>query len=153
MIAWSVALVAGAFVVMAAVIVVVLIEVKAFMKQVKQSIKQLEARTNLLVEDTSVMLKETNKAISDMHGHIEKCTPLFESAASAGKLLQTVSRTIDDISDKLTRSAHKHVLDAHQDNELRLGQMFRYFDAALTVWHSWHRFSHAPGEAVPREKE
>ncbi|MEK5060376.1 DUF948 domain-containing protein [Paenibacillus shunpengii] len=153
MIAWSVALMAGAFVILAAAGVLVLIEAKSLMKQVKRSVSQLEEKTDLLAADTSAMIQGTNKAISDMQGHLEKSAPLFESIASLGMVLQQVSRTMDEISLKLSRSAHKHVDGAHQDNEQRLGQMFRYVDAAMTVWHTWQRNTPAPGASRPLEKE
>ncbi|SFS45424.1 DUF948 domain-containing protein [Paenibacillus sp. 453mf] len=153
MVEWSVALMAGAFVILAAAGVLMLIEARSLMKQAKRSISQLEEKTNMLAVDTSAMIQGTNKAISDMQGHLEKSAPLFESIASLGTVLQQVNRTMDEISVKLSRSAHKHVDGAHQDNEQRLGQMFRYVDAAMTVWHSWQRNSPAPGNTSPREKE
>ncbi|WP_211749385.1 DUF948 domain-containing protein [Paenibacillus sp. Marseille-Q4541] len=153
MIAWSVTVAAGAFVILSAVMIVVLLNLRGMIKQFQGSMGLMEERTRLLTEDAIQLLQRTDDVVLDLQQHIQKSAPFLDSIEAAGTVLRTTTKQVENISATLSHSVEQHVQHAHEENEQRMGPLFRTIDAALTVWSSWHRFSKASGESDPNEKE
>lgn len=147
MIAWSVTIAAAAFVILSAVMIGVLLNVRAFIKQVQGSMERLEENTMLLTEDAAKVLRSTDHTVLMLQDHIQKSASFMDSVEAAGTVLRSTTQRVENISSTITHSVQQHVQSAHEENQERMGALFRSIDAALTVWSSIQRFSKISGDS------
>ena len=153
MIEWSVAVAAGAFVILSAVMIAVLMNLRRLIMQFQGSIEQIEEKTRLLTVDTVQLLQRTDHTVLMIQEHIQKSASFMDSVEAAGTVIRSTTQQVDNISSAISHSVLEHVQHAHEENQQRMSPLFRSIDAALTVWSSWQRFSKASGEPGPTEKE
>ncbi|MBD7967033.1 DUF948 domain-containing protein [Paenibacillus gallinarum] len=153
MMEWSVAVAAGAFVILSAFMIAVLMNLRRLIKQLQGTILQMEERTRLLTVDAVQLLQRTDHTVLMMQEHIRKTASFVESMEAAGTVIRSTTQQVDHISSAISHSVMQHVQHAHEENQQRMSPLFRSLDAGLTLWSTWQRFSKASGESDPSEKE
>lgn len=154
MVEWSVAVAAGAFVILTVVMIAVLMNLRILIKQLQGTAEQMEEQVRLITEDAVQLLQRTDHTVSMIQEQIRKSASFMDSVEAAGTVMRSTAQQVDNISSAISHSVIQHVQHAHEENQQRMSPLFRSLDAAMTLWSSWQYFSKASAVSPdPSEKE
>ncbi|CAM2962887.1 DUF948 domain-containing protein [Paenibacillus sediminis] len=147
MMEWSAAVVAASFVLLVAAVVYILYKLHNVLKQTNQAMIEIRQHAEVIAREAEVVLQQGKGVLSRMDRQIQTIEPVFISIQGASKQLQKMTSSVNGIAEFANKLTLNRVNQAHLENEQRFGEMFRWFDAGLTVWHSWcsHQSIHSRG--------
>ncbi|OIA99473.1 hypothetical protein AK95_20065 [Paenibacillus sp. LC231] len=140
---------------LAAAIGIVLIAVAAviMMVSVKRLIGRAETMLGRLEEDSARLTQEASQVLVQASVSLEMIQRQLAAgeafAASMSDAASAVAKTADAVhavGKKASITAIEHLERARLDNERQIGEMFRWVDAGMTLWHSWNKYTSKSGE-------
>ncbi|MEK3734258.1 MULTISPECIES: hypothetical protein [Paenibacillus] len=136
---WS-ALAAGiGIMLMAAAAVVMAVSFRKVLQRTEAVLSRLEADSAHLSEEASQVLEQANAALTSVQHQLAAGEAFASSMSEAAAAVAETAENIRAIGKRASVSAIEHIERARLDNERHIGEIFRWIDAGVTVWHSWNR--------------
>lgn len=143
---WS-ALAAGiGILLMAAAAVVMAVSLRKVLQRTEAVLGRLEDDSAHLSREASQVLEQANEALRSLQRQLAAGEAFTSSMSEAASAVAQTAEDIRSIGKRASVSAIEHIERARLDNERHIGEIFRWIDAGMTVWHSWNRHASKSGE-------
>ncbi|MGG1879809.1 DUF948 domain-containing protein [Paenibacillus cisolokensis] len=136
---WS-ALAAGiGMMLMAAAAVFMAVSFRKVLQRTEVVLARLEADSAHLSKEASQVLEQANAALTSVQHQLAASEAFASSMSEAASAVAETAENIRAIGKRASVSAIEHIERARLDNERHIGEIFRWIDAGMTVWHAWNR--------------
>ena len=136
---WSAVAAAAAMLLMAGAMFGMMTAVRRVLFRTEETLGKLEREVLLLSQNASAVLDQTSASLSSLKTQLAAgesiAVHLNEAAASAA----AAAEEVHSITRRASETAIEHLERARLDNERTIGEVFRWMDAGMTVWHAWQR--------------
>ncbi|GAA0842101.1 hypothetical protein GCM10008915_40660 [Bifidobacterium pullorum subsp. gallinarum] len=143
---WS-ALVAGVGIVLIAVAaIIVMLSIKKLLNRTEAMLKRLEEDSTQLAQEASQVLRQASVSLEMIQRQMAAGEAFVASMTDAASAVSKTADAVHAVGKKASITAIEHLERARLDNERQIGEMFRWVDAGMTLWHSWSRYTSKSGE-------
>lgn len=143
---WSAFAAAIGIVLIAVVLVMVMLSVKKLMRRAESLLVQLEKDSTRLTQEASQVLKQMSVSLELIQRQLEAGEAITASVSDAASAVAQTADAIHTVGKKASITAMEHLERARLDNERQIGEMFRWVDAGMTLWHSWNKYTSKSGD-------
>ncbi|WP_202078525.1 DUF948 domain-containing protein [Caldalkalibacillus salinus] len=136
MIEISVAVIAGAFILLVIYVIATLRSVRRSLHHLDKSIIHMQQQVDQVSKETTELMKNSNRLAVDLQRKSKTMDTLFHSLGDASQVIQQMTTSLKQVSSSLTNNVQKTVdgTNKHQD---RINDVVKYSSLALKFWQAW----------------
>ncbi|GAB6926445.1 hypothetical protein JCM10914A_04280 [Paenibacillus sp. JCM 10914] len=138
---WSVLIASAAFVFLAVIAVWVLLSVKRLVRQAEGVLGDLARDSAQLAQEASVVLEQSTQALTMVQRQLATSEAITASMSDAAAAVVKTANAVQTVGEKASITAIEHLERARLENERQIGEIFRWVDAGMTIWHTWSNFT------------
>jgi hypothetical protein len=99
-----------------------------------------------LTQEASQVLEQASVSLEMIQRQLAAGEAFAASMSSAATAVAKTADAVHAVGKKASITAIEHLERARLDNERQIGEMFRWVDAGMTLWHSWNKYASKSGE-------
>ncbi|MGG3282242.1 DUF948 domain-containing protein [Paenibacillus solani] len=143
---WNALVAAIGIILIAVVLVIMMLSVKKLIRRAESLLGQLEKDSTRLTQEASQVLKQTSVSLELIQRQLEAGEAIAASLSDAASAVVKTADAVHAVGKKASITAIEHLERARLDNERQIGELFRWVDAGMTLWHSWNKYTSKSGE-------
>jgi len=143
---WNALAATVGIILIAVVLVIMMLSVKKLMRRAESLLVQLEKDSTRLTQEASQVLKQTSVSLELIQRQLEASEVITASMSDAASAVAKTADAVHAVGKKASITAIEHLERARLDNERQIGEIFRWVDAGMTLWHSWNKYTSKSGE-------
>lgn len=143
---WSALAAAIGIVLIAVVAVIMMLSVKKLIGRAETMLGRLEEDSARLTQEASQVLVQASVSLEMIQRQLEAGEAFAASMSDAASAVAKTADAVHAVGKKASITAIEHLERARLDNERQIGEMFRWVDAGMTLWHSWKKYTSKSGE-------
>ncbi|MCM3259330.1 DUF948 domain-containing protein [Paenibacillus lautus] len=143
---WSALAAAAGIVLIAVAAVVMMLSIRKLMRRAETLLGRLEEDSASLAQEASQVLEQASVSLEMIQRQLAAGEAFTASMSSAATAVAKTADAVHAVGKKASITAIEHLERARLDNERQIGEMFRWVDAGMTLWHSWNKYASKSGE-------
>lgn len=143
---WNALAATVGIILIAVVMVMMKLSVNKLMRRAESLLGQLEQDSTRLTQEASQVLKQTSVSLELIQRQLEAGEVIAASMSDAASAVAKTADAVHAVGKKASTTAIEHLERARLDNERQIGEIFRWVDAGMTLWHSWNKYTSKSGE-------
>lgn len=143
---WNALAATVGIILIAVVLVMMMLSVNKLMRRAESLLGQLEKDSTRLTQEASQVLKQTSVSLELIQRQLEAGEVIAASMSDAASAVAKTADAVHAVGKKASITAIEHLERARLDNERQIGEIFRWVDAGMTLWHSWNKYTSKSGE-------
>ncbi|ETT68140.1 DUF948 domain-containing protein [Paenibacillus sp. FSL H8-0457] len=143
---WSALAAAAGIVLIAVAAVVMMLSIRKLMRRAETLLGRLEEDSARLAQEASQVLEQASVSLEMIQRQLAAGEAFTASMSSAATAVAKTADAVHAVGKKASITAIEHLERARLDNERQIGEMFRWVDAGMTLWHSWNKYASKSGE-------
>ncbi|ANY75067.1 DUF948 domain-containing protein [Paenibacillus ihbetae] len=140
---WSALAAAVGILIVAGAAIVMMLSLRKLLQHTEAVLAKLEQDSTQLAQEASQVLKQASVSMEMVQRQLAAGEALTSSLNDAASAIAKTADAVHAVGKKASITAIEHLERARLDNERHIGEMFRWIDAGMTLWHSWSRYSSA----------
>ncbi|WP_054955478.1 hypothetical protein [Paenibacillus dakarensis] len=146
MVEWSALAVAMGIALMAAASIGIFLSVRKMLLRTEIVLDKLEVECTQLSIEAARVLDRASISLDSLQRQLKTGESIMLSMSETAAAVQKTAEAVHSVSERATVSAMEHMERARLENERRIGEVFRWVDAGLTLWHTWNHRSPGSGD-------
>lgn len=143
---WSALAAAIGIVLIAVAAVIMMLSVKKLIGRAETMLGRLEEDSARLTQEASQVLVQASVSLEMIQRQLAAGEAFAVSMSDAASAVAKTANAVHAVGKKASITAIEHLERARLDNERQIGEMFRWVDAGMTLWHSWNKYTSKSGE-------
>lgn len=143
---WSALAAAVGIVLIAIAAVIMMVSVKRVIGRAETMLGRLEEDSARLTQEASQVLVQASVSLEMIQRQLAAGEAFAASMSDAASAVAKTADAVHAVGKKASITAIEHLERARLDNERQIGEMFRWVDAGMTLWHSWNKYTSKSGE-------
>lgn len=143
---WSALAAAVGIILIAVATVIMMVSVKRLIGRAETMLDRLEEDSARLTQEASKVLVQASVSLEMIQRQLAAGEAFAASMSDAASAVAKTADAVHAVGKKASITAIEHLERARLDNERQIGEMFRWVDAGMTLWHSWNKYTSKSGE-------
>ncbi len=143
---WSALAAAVGIILIAVAAVIMMVSVKRLIGRAETMLDRLEEDSARLTQEASKVLVQASVSLEMIQRQLAAGEAFAASMSDAASAVAKTADAVHAVGKKASITAIEHLERARLDNERQIGEMFRWVDAGMTLWHSWNKYTSKSGE-------
>lgn len=146
MVEWSALAVAIGVFLIAVATIGIMLSVRRMLQRTETVLGNLEIECTQLSQEATRMLEQASVSLISIQRQLVAGESIVTSVSEAASAVTRTADAIHSVSKRASLAAIEHMERARLENERRIGEVFRWVDAGMTLWYTWNRRTPKSGD-------
>ncbi|MGM1046878.1 MAG: DUF948 domain-containing protein [Bacillota bacterium] len=143
---WSALAVAVGILLIAAATIGIMLSVRRMLLRTEAVLGKLEGECTQLSREASRVLERASVSLDSIQRQLAAGESIAISISEAASVVVKTANAVHSVSKRASLAAVEHMERARLENERCIGEVFRWFDAGMTLWYTWNRRTSKSGD-------
>ncbi|WP_422657694.1 DUF948 domain-containing protein [Paenibacillus sp. EC2-1] len=146
MVEWSALAVAVGVLLIAVATIGIMLSVRRMLQRTETVLGNLEIQSTQLSQEATRVLEQASVSLNSIQRQLAAGESIVTSVSEAASAVTKTADAIHSVSKRASLAAIEHMERARLENERRIGEVFRWVDAGMTLWYTWNRRTPKSGD-------
>lgn len=146
MVEWSALAVAVGVLLIAVATIGIMLSVRRMLQRTESVLGNLEIQSTQLSQEATRVLEQAWVSLNSIQRQLAAGESIVTSVSEAASAVTKTADAIHSVSKRASLAAIEHMERARLENERRIGEVFRWVDAGMTLWYTWNRRTPKSGD-------
>lgn len=143
---WSALAAAVGVMLMAAAVIGIMLSVRRMLLRTEIVLEKLESEFTQLSREAAGVLERAAVSLDSIQRQLAAGESIAASMSEAATAVVKTANAVHSVSKRASLAAVEHMERARLENERRIGEVFRWVDAGMTLWYTWNRRTPKSGD-------
>lgn len=147
---WSALAAAAGILLIAAAIIGIMLSVRRTLLRTEAVLGKLGRECSQLSMEARRVMDRASVCLDSIQRQLEAGESIAASISEAASAVANTASAVHSVSKRASMAAVEHMERARLENERRIGEVFRWLDAGMTLWYTWNRRTSKSGGRAGR---
>ncbi|MFC7680885.1 DUF948 domain-containing protein [Paenibacillus sp. GCM10028914] len=143
---WSALAAAVGVLLIAVATIGIMLSVRRMLLRTETVLDNLEVECTQLSREATRVLERATVSLDSIQRQLAAGEAISTSMSEAASAVVKTVDAVHSVSKRATHAAIEHMERARLENERRIGEVFRWVDAGMTLWYTWNRRTPKSGD-------